>query len=637
MGRTISTGSEAALLLSEGEEEEDGSDAVIGSGWEIVDEGNRSGGSSSDRRINNPVITEESNGAESDGYGDGGGGGDGAKKASKKADDAIARAELLEAEAASARAAGENERGSELDKEASALRYEQRRLERYLEVADQWWDAMGAWRVTVQAAGGQAERGTGRQQGTKKQGGGGDPDDCFMIVVQRNYNNDTVSTTTTMTNTTTAMTTTTTAITNNNNNDNNEESNPVSETGEQQQQTSGWVVVRDMREFVRLHARLRLLDRQLPRDLSAAASAASITSSKSKGSGSGGKSSGPWPWSRSKRPTAEEFPGVLEAYLNRALSNLLLQASEPLFVFLNPSTRNATPRSAHQRKRGPWLGLSSLAGGVRDGLNAFADFVASPDSDGGSRRAKAEKKAAAEAAAAAAAAAAQIGGGSGGIDANNSASTTTTSASSSRETAVAGGAEEEEGAPDSLMESLYMLIDEIFELRGVSQFMRRQLVAFVQLSYGGTLNRNVKDSIAWLLHESQLTRLLQASRLALFPDEWNPPESPTPEERLAVQTEARRSLLLVVPDVLVTLLGAGNGRRGIGRLFDALQSTAMNRRLFYTLLEAALTTVFPELERRDLNLVAATVDAREAWSTQSGAGGGGSGGGDGGNAGTTGV
>lgn len=125
--------------------------------------------------------------------------------------------------------------------------------------------------------------------------------------------------------------------------------------------------------------------------------------------------------------------------------------------------------------------------------------------------------------------------------------------------------------------------------------------------------QNVQESVEWLWHDSQLIRLVEAFNETMFPDDYSAPDPPDVGERLEVRKQARTALLRTLPDVLVTLVGTTNARRGVGKLFDALQSDAMNKRLFYTLFEALLSKLFPELARRDLQLVTVTVDARETW------------------------
>lgn len=44
-------------------------------------------------------------------------------------------------------------------------------------------------------------------------------------------------------------------------------------------------------------------------------------------------------------------------------------------------------------------------------------------------------------------------------------------------------------ARDGIVEPIYHLISEVFELRGVFGWLRRTLVTFVQITYGRTINR----------------------------------------------------------------------------------------------------------------------------------------------------
>lgn len=42
---------------------------------------------------------------------------------------------------------------------------------------------------------------------------------------------------------------------------------------------------------------------------------------------------------------------------------------------------------------------------------------------------------------------------------------------------------------DAIAEPLYMLLGEVFDLRGVFRWLRRSLITFVQITYGRTINR----------------------------------------------------------------------------------------------------------------------------------------------------
>lgn len=44
---------------------------------------------------------------------------------------------------------------------------------------------------------------------------------------------------------------------------------------------------------------------------------------------------------------------------------------------------------------------------------------------------------------------------------------------------------------DSIAEPLYSLMGEIFDMGGFFKFFRRSLISFVQITYGGTINRYI--------------------------------------------------------------------------------------------------------------------------------------------------
>ncbi|XP_013138526.1 PREDICTED: sorting nexin-25 [Papilio polytes] len=67
--------------------------------------------------------------------------------------------------------------------------------------------------------------------------------------------------------------------------------------------------------------------------------------------------------------------------------------------------------------------------------------------------------------------------------------------------ARAGGMSEER---DSVAEPLYALLSEVFDMRGVFRWLRKTLVTFVQITYGRTINRQIKETISWLFSEHML-------------------------------------------------------------------------------------------------------------------------------------
>lgn len=136
---------------------------------------------------------------------------------------------------------------------------------------------------------------------------------------------------------------------------------------------------------------------------------------------------------------------------------------------------------------------------------------------------------------------------------------------------------------DTIAEPLYSLLSEIFDMRGVFKYLRKTLIAFVQVTYGRTINRQIYDTISWYLSEQMLYYYIN-----LFMKNWwpggvlakaGPPRSE--EERKVTADEAREMFVTNVPEVLVTLVGANAARNGAKKIFDSLQHKEMNKQLFY--------------------------------------------------------
>lgn len=146
---------------------------------------------------------------------------------------------------------------------------------------------------------------------------------------------------------------------------------------------------------------------------------------------------------------------MLSMYLQGLLDNPVVQGSEPLFAFLNPSTRHTDEKKqpVTQPEKTPWLRFASMKQRLKGGFGGFVSFVTLQDPSASKA----------------------------GQDPLPDV------AHAGTEADVDG--EDAREARDSLMQPLLLLVDEIFELRGITQFLRRQMVAFVQLSYGNTINQ----------------------------------------------------------------------------------------------------------------------------------------------------
>ncbi|XP_076663978.1 sorting nexin-25 [Andrena cerasifolii] len=152
---------------------------------------------------------------------------------------------------------------------------------------------------------------------------------------------------------------------------------------------------------------------------------------------------------------------------------------------------------------------------------------------------------------------------------------------------------------DAIAEPLYTLLGEIFDLRGVFRFLRRSLITFVQITYGRTINRQIRDTITWVFSEPMLHYYIQLFTKSWWPSGYLVSETVlrTDEEKLKTRGEARRQFLSNIPEVLTNLVGAQSAQRGAIKIFDSLQNVHLNKQLFYDIFEAVMFEVFPELPR----------------------------------------
>nr|XP_039256682.1 sorting nexin-25-like [Styela clava] len=151
---------------------------------------------------------------------------------------------------------------------------------------------------------------------------------------------------------------------------------------------------------------------------------------------------------------------------------------------------------------------------------------------------------------------------------------------------------------DSIAEPLYELVGEIFEIQGLFRPLRKTLVIFVRLAFGGTINKQIKDTLHWLISDPMLTYYLQLFMDSMWPDGQLKPKltsSRSEEEKTQTALEAQVKLLQNIPEAFQSLIGQENARRGILKIFHALQDEKLNKHIFYNLLCEMVEEVFPDI------------------------------------------
>ncbi|KAJ8335900.1 hypothetical protein SKAU_G00392420 [Synaphobranchus kaupii] len=157
--------------------------------------------------------------------------------------------------------------------------------------------------------------------------------------------------------------------------------------------------------------------------------------------------------------------------------------------------------------------------------------------------------------------------------------------------------DEVDGKKESLAEPCFMLIGEIFELRGMFKWVRKTLIALVQVTFGRTINKQIRDTVHWIFSEQMLVYYINVFRDTFWPNGKLAPHNKTRSDadRRETKERAQQKLLDNIPDALQNLVGQQNARYGIIKIFNALQESSANKHLLYILLEMALRELCPEL------------------------------------------
>ncbi|XP_028834416.1 sorting nexin-25-like isoform X1 [Denticeps clupeoides] len=157
--------------------------------------------------------------------------------------------------------------------------------------------------------------------------------------------------------------------------------------------------------------------------------------------------------------------------------------------------------------------------------------------------------------------------------------------------------EELDGRKDVLAEPFFMLIGEIFELRGMFKWVRKTLISLVQVTFGWTINKQIRETVNWIFGEQMLVCYISVFRDTLWPDgiKASLSNNQSKAQRHYTREQAQKKLLDSIPDALQNLVGQQNARFGVIRIFNALQEASANKHLLYVFMEILLRELCPEL------------------------------------------
>ncbi|ESO00147.1 hypothetical protein HELRODRAFT_83318, partial [Helobdella robusta] len=144
----------------------------------------------------------------------------------------------------------------------------------------------------------------------------------------------------------------------------------------------------------------------------------------------------------------------------------------------------------------------------------------------------------------------------------------------------------------SYFDSLLYLCNSIYEspdwLMQLFLSLRMLLRNTIDTYLDWYLNRKLQQALT----EHYVVKIIHLLRDAIFYD-TDPPRSE--EDKKKRQKEAFKDLLNYIPNVFVRVVGSEKHKKGTKLLFDVLQRPRLNKHLSYTLLDAVLEELFPEL------------------------------------------
>ncbi|XP_048480904.1 sorting nexin-25 [Plutella xylostella] len=307
---------------------------------------------------------------------------------------------------------------------------------------------------------------------------------------------------------------------------------------------TGWVLLRTLPEFQELHRKLRPMCPELKN--------IELPSNSFK-----------FLFGKNDRNNLEKAKILIQKYLEFVLEDERLNQSEALYTFLNPSSEYLKQVDLPKKNK-----------------FSFSTLFKSTSSEGTSRSSQERE-----------------GQLSGDEDELSSCLDAGDAPAKSMTGSMRGNLPSEER--DSCAEPLYALLSELFDMRGVFRWLRKTIVTFVQISYGRTINRQIKETISWLFSEPMLHYYVTTVLKSWWPagELQERHENRNMQDKEHTCTLARQHLTESVVSALGSLVGEPAAARGAAKLFHTAQCRPHNKQLFYELFELVLVEVFPELKR----------------------------------------
>uniref|UniRef100_A0A8D8TS08 Sorting nexin-13 n=1 Tax=Cacopsylla melanoneura TaxID=428564 RepID=A0A8D8TS08_9HEMI len=153
--------------------------------------------------------------------------------------------------------------------------------------------------------------------------------------------------------------------------------------------------------------------------------------------------------------------------------------------------------------------------------------------------------------------------------------------------------ESEDNVPLRIM---LRLMNEVFELRSRSQWLRRQLVQILRSVFGDIFNRKILETVEYVTGAQNVATMLLSFRHSFWPHGLKNESFAVRDEAIRDRTKlgARAAILSSLSDEFKHIVGSETSRRGLLLVFSLFQNPVLNKRLVFVILEGILSNLFPK-------------------------------------------
>lgn len=156
---------------------------------------------------------------------------------------------------------------------------------------------------------------------------------------------------------------------------------------------------------------------------------------------------------------------------------------------------------------------------------------------------------------------------------------------------------------EMLIDSAFALISEAFDLSDPDQWLRRKFVLIfkelLKQAYGESLGKSLSHVVNDILSERSIIKYICLIRELLYPNGVFLKDRPfisarTEDQKTSTRLEAQSIFINHAPEIIQSVAGLSNSRKGMKRLFMSLQNQQFNKALIFSMTDIILKLLFFE-------------------------------------------